>query len=68
LEVGNESAERAIMNKIPEGCKLIACYTGDGWSLEVHDGETVIAYLAWPDKWPMVLSSKEIQEKGFETT
>lgn len=53
---------------IPEGCKLVAAHTGDGWSLEVHDGERCIAYLEWPKAWPSEVTTQYLEAIGFECT
>jgi hypothetical protein len=51
----------------PEGCKLVAHDTGDGWALMVESrkGETV-AYLDWPKIWPEVMAAKDLRRIGFE--
>lgn len=49
----------------PEGCELVACHDGEGWSLTVeYDGDT-IAILKWPDYWPKTQTGEELQAKGF---
>lgn len=52
---------------IPEGCKLVATHTGDGWVLTVEDsvGET-ICFLAWPETWPASVTTEQIESFGFE--
>ncbi len=64
------------MGKIPEQCKLVAHHAGDGWvlsveltSLEAQDaGDATVAYLEWPAKWPKRMTTKKLEEYGFETT
>ena len=50
-----------------EDCKLVAEWTGDGWSLEVQttDGDTV-ALLGWPKAWPEKVNSTDLERFGFE--
>ena len=52
---------------LEEDCKLVASYTGEGWTLEVHTnyGEC-IAYLTWPKSWPDEISDEKLKEFGFE--
>lgn len=51
----------------PEKCKLIACHTGDGWSLEVHNSNgDLVAYLDWPEQWDAKMTTKELEAAGFE--
>jgi hypothetical protein len=54
------------MKPIPEGCKLVAANTGDGWSLEVFYGDECIAMIEWPESWPGIMSSDKLKEYGWE--
>lgn len=50
----------------PENCKLVACWTGDGWYLAVqNEALEDIAILAWPfgeeEK-----TTTQLEEYGFE--
>jgi hypothetical protein len=51
----------------PEDCKLVAEWTGEGWSLEVQtaDGDT-LALLAWPKAWPKTVGNSDLERFGFE--
>lgn len=49
----------------PEGCELVACHDGEGWSLSVEDNGQVVALIDWPSSWPAVLTGDELREKGF---
>lgn len=53
-------------SETPEGCKLVAHNTGDGWALTVQDqnGDTV-AMLEWPESWPEIMNADQIREAGF---
>jgi anthranilate/para-aminobenzoate synthase component II len=52
---------------IPEGCKLVAAHTGDGWILEIHDSENqAIGLLAWPKSWPESVTTEQLEAYGFE--
>ncbi len=52
---------------IPEGCKLVAAHTGDGWILEVHNSaDETIGFLAWPKTWPASVTAKQLESFGFE--
>lgn len=60
-----------MSKEIPEGCKLIAHYKGDGWGdgwyLAVQDTKAnEIAILAWPEPWPEKMTSDELEFFGFE--
>lgn len=52
---------------IPENCKLVAAWSGDGWSLEVHnEAGNAVAILAWPEAWPEKLTNEQLEERGFD--
>jgi len=58
---------KSMSNEIPEGCKLIAHHTGDGWYLAVQDTEgNDIAILDWPDSWPEEMTTEQLRIFGFE--
>jgi hypothetical protein len=67
-----EPARDAIQNLLdaepkPEGCKLVAHDTGDGWYLGVEDGEgSEVAMLEWPSGWPETMPATKLREFGFE--
>lgn len=51
----------------PEGCKLVAHNTGDGWYLGVEDREgEEVAQLAWPDVWPESMTGAALHKIGFD--
>jgi hypothetical protein len=51
----------------PEGCKLVAHDTGDGWYLGVEDDKgNEVAMLDWPKAWPESMSASRLREIGFE--
>ena len=55
------------MKRIPEGCKLVAVDGGDGFELEVCDKNgNCVAILAWPDKWPKIMATSDLEKYGFE--
>jgi hypothetical protein len=55
------------MNEIPEDCKLIAHWTGDGWYLAVQNAQGEdIAILAWPDQWPEKMTENALNLAGFQ--
>jgi len=51
---------------IPENCKLIAHWTGEGWYLAVQDRGRDIAILAYPEAWPESVDSNWLHANGFE--
>lgn len=54
-------------DKIPEGCKLVALHTGDGWYLAVQDRNlNEIAILDWPFGEKEIKTSRELEACGFE--
>jgi hypothetical protein len=52
----------------PEGCILAACWSGDGWNLEVVRPGTLecVALLAWPESWPKTMTAEQLGKFGFE--
>lgn len=62
-----ECVRSVIDSNTPEGCKLVAHDTGDGWYLGVEDSDgNEVAMLAWPSSWPEAISGKRLREFGFE--
>jgi chromosome segregation ATPase len=58
---------RAEKFNMPEGCKLAAVHTGDGWELDVRDSDgECLGILAWPKQWPEEMSSETLTKYGFE--
>jgi len=52
---------------IPEDCKLVACWSGDGWVLEVCDtAGDCIALLKWPECFGKKQCEYQLEQKGFE--
>jgi hypothetical protein len=52
-----------------ESCKLTACHTGDGWALALEVTTAsghLVAMLDWPKAWPETVTTKELQQFGFE--
>lgn len=50
-----------------EDCRLVAVWTGEGWSLEVQDRNHVaVALLAWPESWGQTMTNSELEACGFE--
>lgn len=50
----------------PEGCKLIAHHTGDGWHLAVEDNQgEEVAMLEWPSSWPDSVNADFLRNCGF---
>lgn len=50
----------------PEGCKLTAHNTGDGWLLAVEAHDNVVAYLEYPGSWPDTMNEATLKMYGFE--
>lgn len=51
----------------PEGCKLIAHHTGEGWHLAVENAEgDEVAMLEWPPSWPDSVNADFIRKCGFQ--
>lgn len=49
-----------------ESCKLVAAHTGDGWILEIHDAaDETIGFLAWPQSWPVSVTTEQLEAFGF---
>lgn len=56
---------------VPEGCKLVAHDTGDGWFLHLQDCVTNLRVgdengLPWPKTWPAWVSAGWLKTMGFE--
>lgn len=55
------------IKEVPEGCKLVAVWGGDGWLLEVNTQEgDCVAILEWPKAWPDSMTSEQLEKIGFE--
>lgn len=51
----------------PEGCKLIAHHTGEGWHLAVEDTDSEeVAMLEWPASWPDEVGPDFLRKCGFQ--
>lgn len=55
-----------IRHDPPEGCKLEAHDSGDGWVLTATKKGEVVAYLDWPDTWPEQVTERQLKGFGFE--
>lgn len=65
--ISNTPNINIVNREIPEGCKLVAHDTGDGWYLAVEDRNgKEVAILAWPKSWPEKIFPDDLRKFGFE--